>query len=681
MSRTLRARWARACALALALGAAGCQNYNFNPVRQCVIQPGTKRVTLSNVSSADVLFVVDDSGSMAAEQARLATNFDVFIGNLDAANAARAEAELEPFDFHISVTSTSVYWNFQTDAKPGGPYVCSTSCGPAAGRAVCCRTDGTNQPARAAVACTPGTTTCPAGTACGANCQGLKGENYCCNQADGSFPVGSVTAEIPCTRVGTVSDPLECGTFERHYDFSGTCVPGVAVDEWPYPAGDFVSWTSGGTANPRVLHFDKELYTGTANRQGFTRAELISFFGDNVSVGTCGSGQEQALQAARLAVQKAAAGQQRDTYARTGAPAPQTWTPATRTAGSTADFLAPERKLVLVFVGDEDDCSAPADPSGGVVFLAQLGEDACQRDASTGAPLGQKQYTVAEIADYFMGLGRPVGAAFILPAAQNSCSGDTCTAGLCCGDCPVSGGVCQRNATCGAQAAGHRLIAAASEFRNRGADVVVGSICDNFGPLLDGIAELVKPPSGLTLPSLPAEEEVTLLRIADAAGQTRKMCGRPMPPGSFASMLAAQGQLDPDTGRPYDWWFTASPNVTEPGAWNPVAVSQHVYINPKGGCIANPGETYSADYLAKLPSGGCWDDAAYTRQTYVDAGGASQTETHGDAMCRSILGGAAGSWTCYAGVDTGNACVAPTAGATGTCICGSRSDNCPSPTP
>src|SRR5512133_2052990 len=118
MSRTLRAGWA--CALAL-LGA-GCQDYNFNPVGHCLIQPGSKRVTLSNISSADVLFVVDDSGSMGGEQAKLGTNFTGFIGNLDAANAARAAAGLQPFDFHIAVTSTSVFWNYQTSNT------CSSSC-------------------------------------------------------------------------------------------------------------------------------------------------------------------------------------------------------------------------------------------------------------------------------------------------------------------------------------------------------------------------------------------------------------------------------------------------------------------------------------------------------------------------------------------------------------------------
>jgi len=102
-----------------------------------------------------------------------------------------------------------------------------------------------------------------------------------------------------------------------------------------------------------------------------------------------------------------------------------------------------------------------------------------------------------------------------------------------------------------------------------------------------------------------------------------------------------------------DWWFTDGANPLPPAA----GATQNVYINPAGSCQANPGETYSADYLGRLPAGGC----------------------RSDAECVSVLGGAADSWTCFAGV-TGSpeACVDPaTAPLPGTCICGSRAQNCP----
>jgi hypothetical protein len=655
MSRTCRARMS--FAVALLVLAAGCQDYNFNPVGHCLIQTGTKRVTLSNISSADVLFVVDDSGSMQGEQTALAENFGAFIGNLDAANAARQSAGLEPFDFNIAVTSTSVLWNYQTSNT------CRSDCTGAAGQLVCCKPD--NAPAQRARACTPGVTACPGGTTCGTNCTGLRGENYCCD-ATGVAPLVDV---IPCSRAG-----IACGTFERHYNFQ-SCVADAAegMNEWPLPQGDFMSWSNSSTPNPRVLHFDKELYTGGANRQGFTRQQLIDFFSStgtvpgNVRVGTCGSGTEQALAAARLAIEKARDGRQRDTYPRdrtAGAATVQpTWNLATRTAGSPADWFTAgaNSKLVVVFVGDEDDCSPSSfDPSGAVVWTVDdflNGNDSCELDATRSPPLGGKLQPISAFVDFFTGLGRPVAAAFILPATQDKCTltGDgglpACTATARC--CPPGG--C--TSTEGAQGRGTRLLATAQALAGRGVEVVAGSICDSsFGDLLNQIAELVKPPSGLELPGVPAADEVTILRIASASGVTRKICSRPLAPTS-PNYTLAQAQ---DTGA--DWWFTPSADPAAPAS----GATRFVYINPKGACLANPGETYSADYIGRVPEGGCYGTA-------VDP-----TQGAADAMCRRILGD--GQWTCWSGT-TGDACrdltaAGPTQSAPGTCICGSRDTTC-----
>jgi hypothetical protein len=636
-------------AFALVL-AAGCQDYNFNPVGHCLIQPGTRRVTLSNVSTADVLFVVDESGSMAGEQAALATNFDSFIDNLNQANVDRAAGGLQPLDFHLAVTTSSVYWNYQTTET------CRTDCPGAAGQPVCC-TSG-NLPAREPITCAGPGAACPAGsgTTCRLDCNRLQGEYHCC-APDGSFPSEVMTELVPCTRPGVM-----CGTLETHY-LPG-CTSSVAASEWPYPGGDFVSrgdFVGYATPpNPRVLHFDKELYAGGTglNKQGYTSTQLITWFKENVQVGTCGSGQEQALQAGRLAVEKALAGQQKDTRNAAGAVA---WTAPTTTelpGSAPASWPNPNSKLVVVFVGDEDDCSGPQDPSGGVVMLAESPTcgtpgacDACQRDAlsTTPAEIRNKEFPVSDFVSYLTGLGRPVAAAFILPAAQETCSIDTCTtAGLC---CPPTG--CTQ--TDGAQARGPRLLAAAQGLAEAGVEVVAGSICDPaFGTILDQIAEIVKPPAGLELPTQPAAEEVTLLRIADSGGQTRKVCSRPAPAG--LSLAEAQDAVD-GQGNRYDWWFTADGN---PGG--SVAPSKFVYINPKGSCIANPGETYSADYLGQVPADGCRDDD----------------------HCRQVLGGSAGSWTCYAGVNGAGVCDAsvdldPGSAErwSGTCICGARSQNCP----
>jgi hypothetical protein len=68
-------------------------------------------------------------------------------------------------------------------------------------------------------------------------------------------------------------------------------------------------------------------------------------------------------------------------------------------------------------------------------------------------------------------------------------------------------------------------------------------------------------------------------------------------------------------------------------------VSQFVYINSDSTyCQANPGETYSADYLGRLPEDGCTSASD----------------------CVAALGGALSDWTCET----------PVPGQPGTCVCG-----------
>ncbi len=648
MSRSCGARASWTAALVLA---AGCQNYNFNPVGHCLIQAGREEITVSTMSTADVLFVIDDSGSMAAEQDRLAAAFSAFITHLDAANAARAAADLTPIDFHIAITTTSIFLNFSPyTATDANAWTCKSSCG-SAGQ-VCCK-NSDNTPALGPRACTS-SSQCTAGNECRTDCNYvpgltggsplyLYGEQYCCPSGTRTAPR---TDPIPCSFVSSnPSNPAPCGTFERHYYFAAGCAAGVATNGALYPHGNFV----GTPTNPRVLHFDKSLYTSTGpNRQGFTRTELIDFFAGNpvgtnanAKVGTCGTGQEQGLQAARLALEKALAGRQTDTYSISGVATP-----------STAEWPHGNSKLVLVFVGDEDDCSSPEDPSGGVVYIPGINE--------CGADAWARRYDVAsQVVDYFTGLGRPLGAAFVVSTAQTICGRPnptitTCTPGLCCQqDCPAAPQCTSSGSPtyCGGQEAGTRFFAAASAFRAAGADVVMGSVCDpNFDLLLNEIADMVvKLPTGLLLPSLPAEEDVTTLRIADSSGQTVKLCGVAAPSNLTAVEAAAA----------YQWWFTQAQvtDPTDPAQVHPYTASQYVYINPAGGCVASPGETYSAEYIGRLPAAGC----------------------HTDADCQTALGGAANSWTCYAGMDTADPskCASTAAPSVGTCLCGGPSKNCP----
>src|SRR5512134_2375994 len=120
----------RRAALAIcAVTLVGCQSYNFNPVGKCIIQPGNTRLTLNAVSTADILFVIDDSGSMRTQQESLARNFGAFIDALALEQKGRAQRGLEPLDFHIAITSSSV---FESQAAQNAP-----TCGDVNGKLEC----------------------------------------------------------------------------------------------------------------------------------------------------------------------------------------------------------------------------------------------------------------------------------------------------------------------------------------------------------------------------------------------------------------------------------------------------------------------------------------------------------------------------------------------------------------
>jgi len=171
----------RRLALFTVLAAAGCQDYNFNPVGHCVVQPGAARVTLSDIKTADVLFVVDDSGSMQGEQQKLKDNFKVFIDNLDAFNAARTAEGVEAIEFHVAVTTTSVFLNNQSAA------LCRADCPGAAAGNVCCRMENSTPvgPLFQVKRCDPAVPSAcgTAGDTCTDACAGYLGEAVCCSAA------------------------------------------------------------------------------------------------------------------------------------------------------------------------------------------------------------------------------------------------------------------------------------------------------------------------------------------------------------------------------------------------------------------------------------------------------------------------------------------------------------------
>ncbi len=189
----------------------GCGACDTPPERAVTVCEGVAPAS----PKTDILFVVDDSGSMGEEQANLAQNFQTFIATL-AASPVRN-------DFQIGVTTTSV-----------------------------------DQPLDAVTTRT-------------------------------TFNVGPNAGQ-------------------------------------PYPAGALVAVDASGryVSSPRILRGDSPT--------------LVADFQANVNVGTYGSGKEQGLRAALLAVTDRVAD------------------------GQNAGFLRPEARLVLIVVSDEDDCSDPYQP-------------------------------------------------------------------------------------------------------------------------------------------------------------------------------------------------------------------------------------------------------------------------------------------------------------------------------
>jgi hypothetical protein len=92
-------------AIALAAALAACDSTPRNAVTAC-------EQTTIVPTKTDILFVIDDSGSMQSEQQKLGTSFNAFITRL-AASPARS-------DFQIGVTTTSVDWPI-FDAGSAGP--------------------------------------------------------------------------------------------------------------------------------------------------------------------------------------------------------------------------------------------------------------------------------------------------------------------------------------------------------------------------------------------------------------------------------------------------------------------------------------------------------------------------------------------------------------------------------
>lgn len=86
----------------------------------------------------DLVFVIDNSGSMSQEQDNLTTNFPRFISTLDQFRTKKGE----PLDYRVAVLSTDVATSSTRDAGRFRKVAGSGSCNPGPGRAWLEKTDG-----------------------------------------------------------------------------------------------------------------------------------------------------------------------------------------------------------------------------------------------------------------------------------------------------------------------------------------------------------------------------------------------------------------------------------------------------------------------------------------------------------------------------------------------------------
>ncbi len=106
-----RSRVPALLAAALALAGAACDDVPGDALENC-----SASQVVPGAVATDILFVIDDSGSMSEEQATLQAGLSAFITALDASPIAN--------DFQIGVTTTSVVgFNTVDDGVSGGVLV------------------------------------------------------------------------------------------------------------------------------------------------------------------------------------------------------------------------------------------------------------------------------------------------------------------------------------------------------------------------------------------------------------------------------------------------------------------------------------------------------------------------------------------------------------------------------
>ena len=94
------------CALAVALG--GCQQRDLRPLNPCTINGFAERVNVTNVDKVDLLFMIDNSGSMEEEQTSLATEIPRLVQTLASGVARDGSTFPAVRDLRVGVVSSDM---------------------------------------------------------------------------------------------------------------------------------------------------------------------------------------------------------------------------------------------------------------------------------------------------------------------------------------------------------------------------------------------------------------------------------------------------------------------------------------------------------------------------------------------------------------------------------------------
>jgi hypothetical protein len=95
-------------AIGVVVFASGCLDRELKPLNPCLVSGVTRKVAVTNVDFVDLLFVVDNSGSMRQEQGSLREQFPRLITTLTTGKKSNGDTFPPVKDLHLGVVSTDM---------------------------------------------------------------------------------------------------------------------------------------------------------------------------------------------------------------------------------------------------------------------------------------------------------------------------------------------------------------------------------------------------------------------------------------------------------------------------------------------------------------------------------------------------------------------------------------------